>query len=163
MAKVLIKTSPKTGDPVVANEQTVLTHGKGPIETNLDLRDRIYELMKGNDLKPDDRAAIYGNLTSILGQDKAQKLMQHAYIFNTIPEYQKLPYEDKIKQLYTRGSNDPAVQEILTRTNNLGYGTGAGFRTSFSSMAQQMAGRTSTETGQASPKLAKKIMLKVSR
>lgn len=164
MAKILLKVAnkPTTGDPEITTSE-VYNKGKGPIENNMDIRDRIYELVgKGNTLNPDEKAGIYGGLVSSLGMDKAQKLMQHAYIFNTRPEYQKLPIEDRIKQFYTRGSNDPDVQQILTNTNNLGYGTGAGYRTSFSQIAQELSGRIPA-VSQTNPQLAKKILLKIKK
>lgn len=134
-----------------------------PVKADFDLRDRLAELVtKGNVLSPDDKAAIYGSLVSSLGKDKAAKVMNHAYIFNTRPEVQKLPLEEKIKSFYTVGSSDPDVMDVMGRTKNLGYGVGPGFRDSVSDInkATQSGG---TATGTVNPEVARKIMVKIGR
>ena len=148
-SKTMLRVAPTTGDPVKGSsdikESTFISPGRTTIDNDLDLRDRLMELVgKGNVLNPEDKAGIYGNLTRLVGNDAAQKLMNHAYIFNTRPDVQNLKPEDKINAFYTIGSNDPHVQGIIAKTKSLGYGVGPGFRTSQSQINQQVAGRTPT-------------------
>jgi hypothetical protein len=143
MAKKVVFKMPPTGDPVKGVEKTeVFTPGRGPIESNFDLRDRIYELIGSkNQLDEESRKSLYGNLISLVGPDKAQKLLVQTHLFNKHPEYGNLPVEDRIQQFYNIGSNDPDVKDILDRTRNLSYGLKHGFRTSISHINQLMAGR----------------------
>lgn len=161
--KVLLKIA---GDPVKGDmdgEKVLLSKNKPQIDLNVDLRDRLAELVgKGNALGSEDKAAIYGNLKRLLGDAKAQKVMNHAFIFNSRPDVQKLPIEEKLKSFYTVGSSDPDVMETITRTKNLGYGVLPGFRGSSSQINQVLSGRMpAQETVQVSPELQKKVMLKI--
>lgn len=169
MAKVTLKVAkPTTGDPVspgTTKESMLLTTSKPVTDQKFDLRDRLAELVgKGNTLAPDDKAAIYGNLVTMLGKDKAQKVMNHAFIFNSRPDVQKLGLEDKLKSFYTIGSNDPEVMEVIGKTKNLGYGVVPGFRSSSSDANQQLQGRT-TPVVSAAPveEIKKKVMLRVGK
>lgn len=166
----MLRIDPPAGDPTKpsgADENVIYTKGKTTLDKGFDLRDRIYELVGSNNaMSPTAREAIYSNLVSSIGQDKARKLMEHAYIFNSKPDYQKLPIEERIKHFYNIGSNDPDVQQMITSTKNLGYGTGQGFRTSDSQMNQVLAGRIPATDGSAlaiTPEIPKKVMLKINK
>lgn len=168
MAKVLVKVSPKTGDPAVpkvGEEKLMYSPSRSKAALDFDIRDRISELVgKGNALMPDDKAAIYSNLTDVLGQEKARKIMDHAYLFNSRPDVQGLPVEEKIKSFYTIGSNDPSVQELIQKTKALGYGPVQGFRTSHSTGNQQLTGAIPVVAAtDASPEVKKKVMIKVKK
>jgi hypothetical protein len=164
--KVLLKVSPPAGDPVkgTTSEGMLLTP-HNPIAQDLDIRDRLAELVgKGNALHPDDKKAIYGALASQLGQEKAMKVMNHAYLFNQRPDVVKLPLEDKLRAFYTIGSNDPDVNMAINRSKSLGYGALAGFRNSSSGINQQLTGSVAAVTPTAmEPEVQKKVMLKVSK
>ena len=164
MAKVLLKV----GDPAPASdggEKAILSTNKPVIDKSFDLRDRLAELVgKGNVLSTDDKAAIYGSLVGLLGKDKAQKVMNHAYIFNSRPDVQKLPLEEKIKSFYTVGSNDPDVMEVIGKTKSLGYGVVPGFRESSSDINQQLSGRVPVvASSSVSPEIQKKVMLRIGK
>lgn len=163
MATIKLKVSPKIGNPTVGD--VMIPAGKTQTDADLDLRDRLAELVtKGNTLSPDDKAAIYGGLTSMLGKDKAQKIMTHAYIFNARPEIQKLGLDDKLRSFYTVGSNDPDVQAVLGKTKNLGYGVVPGFNRSSSSLNQEIQGQIQPQTITAlNPEVQKKVLLRVSK
>lgn len=165
--KIMLKVAPTTGDPIKSGdvqESSYLTHGRTTIDRDLDLRDRLMELVgKGNVLKPDDKAGIYGNLTRLVGNDAAQKLMNHAYIFNTRPDVQNLKPEEKINAFYTIGSGDPYVQGVIAKTKSLGYGVGPGFRTSQSQINQQLAGKTPTTAMTQPTEQQRKIMIQVKK
>jgi hypothetical protein len=164
MAKVMLRvkadpTKPKT------DEDVVIPAGKTKIDQDFDLRDRLSELaIRGNSLSPDDKTAMFGYLTANLGKDKAMKLMNHAYIFNSRPEVQRLTPEEKIKSFYTIGSSDPDIMEVIGKTKNLGYGVMPGFRGSISDLNQAaQGGNVNQRTQPVSPEVTRRIMLKTSR
>ena len=155
MAKVLLKMAkPSTSDPKV------------PVRTDFDLRDRLSELVgRGNTLNPDDKAAIYGNLVANLGKEKAQKVMNHAYIFNQRPDILNLPLEDKLKAFYTIGSNDADVNALIAKSKTLGQGVVPGFRQSSSDINQQLSGQVpaTATTVAVSPEIQRRVMLQVKK
>ena len=164
MAKVKLKVGdPKK--PMPAKSNVALAGNRPNVDLGFDLRDRLSELVtKGNALSPEDKTAVYGSLVGMLGKDRAQKVMNHAYIFNTRPEVQRLPLEEKLKSFYTVGSNDPEVMEIIGRTKNLGYGVAPGFRESTSDINQQTLDRNrSAAVGVSTPEIQRKIRLRVNR
>jgi hypothetical protein len=168
MAKVLLKVSPKTGDPAapkIGEEKQLYSPARSQAQLDFDVRDRISELVgKGNALLPDDKMAIYSNLTSILGKDKAQKVMEQAYLFNSRPEVQKLPLEEKIKSFYTVGSNDPGIQEVIQKSKSLGYGPIQGMRSSHSIGNQVLTGGMPLASSTVvTPEIKKRVVLKVSK
>jgi len=169
MAKTIrIKVSPKTGEPGSKVGDTVVTPSKGKYDEQLDIRDHLAELVgKGNALSPDDKAAIYGSLTAKLGQDRASKIMSHAYLFNQRPDIVKLPLEDKIRAFYTIGSNDQDVNSVINQSKSLGYGVLPGFRQSSSALNQQLSGQTpvvvTAPDATVNPEAQRKIMVRVNK
>lgn len=167
--KIVLKIGdPKTGDPVKGSgevkQSTYVSPGRTTIDTDLDLRDRLTELVgKGNELNPDEKAGIYGDLRMLVGEDKAKKLMTHAYIFNTRSDVNGLKPEDKLNAFYSIGSNDPYVKDVISRTKSLGYGVGPGFRTSQSRINQVLAGRVPPELQTIPTDTQNKIMLSVKK
>jgi hypothetical protein len=147
MAKILLKT-PKTVDPVKKIGDTVIPASKGKIDQEFDVRDRLAELVgKGNALSPDEKAAIYGDLTSLLGKERAQKVLNHAFIFNSRPDVQRLPLEQKLQSFYAIGSNDPEVDSLIKKSKTLGYGAVPGFRQSSSAINQVLNGQIPLTAG----------------
>lgn len=156
MAKsIKLKISPASGTPTI------------PVKGDFDIRDHLAALVgKGNTLNPDDKAAIYGSLTAALGQDKAQKVMSHAYLFNNRPDVVKLPLEDKIRAFYTIGSNDPDVNAVISKSKTLGYGPIPGFRQSANALNQELSGQIQPVAAAAAtvnPEVQKKIMLRLNK
>lgn len=150
--KVLVKVAPKGSDPKV------------PVRVDFDIRDRLAELVgRGNSISPDDKAAIYGNLVSSLGRERADKVMNHAYIFNQRGDVQGLPLEEKLRSFYTIGSNDPDVGSIISKSKTLGYGAVPGFRESVSDINQQLLGRNTSAVGAIDPEIKKRIMVRVNK
>lgn len=128
MAKAVVKVT-KSGDPKV------------PVKTDFDIRDKLAELVgSGNALSPDNKAAIYGSLVASLGKDKANKLMDHAFIFNSRSDLKSLPLEDKLRRFYDIGSSDPDISNIITKSKSLGYGILPGLRQSSSALNQELTG-----------------------
>lgn len=129
MAKVVLKVS-KSGDPKV------------PVKTDFDIRDKLAELVgSGNALSPDNKMAIYGSLVASLGKEKATKIMDHAYIFNSRNDLKSLPLEDKLRRFYDIGSSDPEISDVLGKSKSLGYGILPGLRQSSSALNQEITGR----------------------
>lgn len=150
MAKVTVKVA-KSGDPKV------------PGTKDFDVRDKLADLViRGNSIVPDEKKAIYSSLITALGEDKARKIMDHAYIFNTRPEVQGLPLEQRLNSFYTIGSNDPDVMDVLTRSKSLGYGILPGMRNSSSSLQQEATGRVRpVDVISDNPELRRKVMIQV--
>lgn len=164
MAKVLLKVSPKTGDPKKVGDTVIPASNKGAIDQQFDIRDRLAQLVgSGNALNPDDKAAIYGDLVASIGKEKAQKVMNHAFIFNARPDMQKLPLEQKLRSFYTIGSNDPDVDVLIKKSGSLGYGAVPGFRESSSLANQILSGRSKPVATDApmNTDLQRRIMLKI--
>jgi hypothetical protein len=166
MAKVLLKVAPKAGDPTKPTTvgDVIIPANRGKYDQDFDLRDKLSELaVRGNSLNPDDKAAIYGYLTSNLGKDRAMKLMNHAYIFNSRPDVQRLSPEERLKSFYTIGSTDPEIMEVIGRTKNLGYGILPGYRESVSDLNQatQRGGVAVPVSQTVNPEVRRKVMLQV--
>lgn len=161
MAKVTVRVKADPTKPKTVGD-VLIPAGKTKTDQDFDLRDKLSELaVRGNSLSPDDKAAIYGALTANLGKDRAMKLMNHAYIFNTRPDVQKLSPEEKLKSFYTIGSSDPEVMEVMGRTKNLGYGILPGFRNSVSVLNQSIQGNNPVQTQQTvNPEVTRRIILK---
>jgi hypothetical protein len=161
--KVMIKIAPPSGDPNKPVDNNMILTANDPTRTGFDLRDKLAELVgKGNNLSADDKMAIYGGLTTMLGKDKAAKVMNHAYLFNSRPDVQKLGMEDKLRSFYTVGSNDPDVHAIIEKSKNLGYGVVPGFRQSSSAINQVLSGQTPATAGASlDPEVQRKVMLQV--
>lgn len=164
--KIMLRIAPSSGDPVKGTggmDQNVLySPGKSNAERSFDLQDRIMELIStNNQLKPDDKKAIYSSLQTTLGPEKANKLMNHVYIFNTRPDMQKMPLEDKIKAFYQLGSNDPDIQGYIDKTKSLGYGPQSQFRGSISAINSELSGRNPVVQVVQPSENQKKIMLSV--
>jgi len=165
MAKVYLKVAKSDPAKPAPKKEIAVSSGKTVIDADLDLRDKLAELaVRGNALSPDDKAAVYGALTSSLGKERAQKLMTHAYLFNSRPDMQGMSPEEKLKSFYTIGSNDPDVQEVIGRTKNLGYGILPGFRGSISDINKDVQkGVYGQNIGVVSPEVQKRVMLKIGR
>jgi hypothetical protein len=163
--KIMLKVA--TGDPVkggTSEEKMILSPTRSKAALDFDIRDRLSELVgKGNGLLPDDKIAIYKNLATTLGDEKARKVMDHAFLFNQRPDIQGLPVEEKIRAFYNVGSNDPEVGGLIARSKSLGYGALAGFRSSSSNLNQQLVGRAPVVTASAAPEIKKRVMLKVTK
>lgn len=166
MAKVLLRVS-KTGDPTKPQMggDVMIPAGKTKSDQDFDLRDKLSELaIRGSSLAPDDKAAIYSYLTDNLGRDKAMKLMNHAYIFNSKPDIQRLSPEEKLRSFYTIGSNDPDVMDVISRTKNLGYGVLPGFRNSVSTLNQEIQGNVpATTQTTVNPQVTRRIRLQTNK
>lgn len=167
MAKVRVKVPIATGDPVKPKMigDVVIPENRTQTDVDFDLRDTLASLaVKGNSLSADDRQALMGSLTSTLGRERAEKLLTHAYIFNSKPEIQGLSPEEKIKSFYTIGSNDPDVQAVIGRTKNLGYGVVPGFRESVSDLNQAIRrGDVGTAAVAVNPEVQRRIRLRIGK
>src|SRR4030095_16584607 len=152
--KIVRKSDPIKGDAGSA-------YKKPMIERSMDIRDRLSELIgKGSAMKPDDRNAVFADLSDMVGIDKARKIMDHAAVFNQRTDIQKLPLEDKLNAFYTIGSSDPDVNSIMSKSKSLGYGVLPGFRNSISQINQELAGRLLPSSMPLNQNAANKVILK---
>lgn len=154
----------RIGDPATPAGNNMILKANDPTKTALDVRDHLAALIAGgNNLSPDDKKAVFQGLSNALGQEQAQKVLLHAYVFNNRPDVQRLPIEEKLKTFYDIGSTDADIHNLLTKTKALGYGVVPGFRESSSGINQQLTGRVPAVVAQSQPEMQKKIMLKVSK
>lgn len=163
--KVLVKVA-TAGDPVNGDgSQNVLLSNRTPMARQLDVRDILAELVgKGAALTPKERGGIFQTLSAQMGQDKAEKIMTHAYAFNQRPDVLKLPVEEKLKAFYTIGSNDSDVNQVIAKSKTLGYGVLPGFRNSSSAINQKLSGLIPETADVAiSPGAQEKVMLRVNK
>jgi hypothetical protein len=167
MAKsIKVRIAPPTGDPIkgAVENGSLYTANQGPLKTGLDLRHRISELIaSGGVLDPDDKKSIYGDLSQMVGEPIAQKLMTHAYLFNQRPDIKKLPMEAKIQSFYDIGSNDPDVANIINKTKAMGYGVVPAFRESVSELNKEIAGKVARGSQQPLSDEQKKIIVRVQK
>lgn len=162
----MAKSTVMSSNPGGTDDSPLYSKGKTPLDESYDLQDRMMELIgKGNNLSTNDRGAIYNNLTNLVGKDKAEKIMNHIYLFNQHPDLQKLPFEDRVKAFYRIGSNDKDVQGYIDKTRNLGYGVGPNLRRSFSQINQQVLSGEPDASGstQNMGGVNKKIMIRVGK
>ena len=154
------------GDPIHKTlPETTLIKVRAPSDDTADVRDILSGLVaKGNNLHPDDKAAMLGRLNVLVGGDKARKIMDHVYIFNSRPDMLKAGQEDKLRAFYSMGSQDPDVNAVIAKSKQLGYGPVAGFNTSSSTLNQALTGAIpNTATAAVNPEVTKKIMLKIKK
>jgi len=130
-------TDPGNGD----NEKKMLLTSRNPYARKLDIRDHLATLVAGgNNLSQEDKKAVFQGLANELGQEQAQKVLLHTYMFNNRPDVQRLPIEEKLRTFYDIGSNDKGVHDLLMKTKALGYGILPGFRGSSSAINQKLSG-----------------------
>jgi hypothetical protein len=114
-------------------------------DDDADVRDMLSILVgagKGG-LKPDDQAAVISRLQTILGKDKANKLINHAAIFNERTDVKAKTAQQRISQFYDMGSRDPDVNTLINKTKQLAQGPIAGTKQSVESLMQNIdAGKT---------------------
>lgn len=163
--KIMLRVSPSSGDPKPpAVDNMMVLKANDPTKTALDVRDHLAALVAGgNNLSQDDRKAVFQGLSNALGQEQAQKVLLHAYMFNNRPDVQRLPIEEKLRTFYDMGSNDPGVHDLLAKTKALGYGVVPGFRESASAINQQLSGKIPTVAIASQPEMKKKTMLRMSK
>lgn len=163
--KVILRVASPSGDPKAPTADNMMVlKANDPTKTALDVRDHLAALVAGgNNLSQDDRKAVFQGLSNALGQEQAQKVLLHAYMFNSRPDVQRLPIEEKLRTFYDIGSNDPGMHDLLAKTKALGYGVVPGFRESASAINQQLSGKIPPIAMATQPEMQKKIMLKVSK
>ncbi len=96
----------------------------GVTDDKFDVRDILANFVgRGDrDLSNDQAKKDYHRLTAIIGEPMAQKMMAHVMIFNQRDDQKNQPFEKRLNSLYTIGSNDKDVHQLLQRTGTLGQG-----------------------------------------
>lgn len=105
---------------------------RGALDDKLDVRDILANFVgRGDrDLSNDQAKKDYHYLSSVLGAPMAQKTLNHILIFNQRNDQKNQPFEKRLNSLYTIGSQDKDVDNLLKRTSMLGTGPIAGARES---------------------------------
>ena len=87
-------------------------------------RDTIHSFIaRGDtDLKSEEAKASYRDLVNKLGAPMAGKVLAHTFDFNSRPDVQRLPFNQKISSYYSIGSNDPELGKLIDMNGRLGQG-----------------------------------------
>lgn len=104
------------------------------------------------DLSGDQAQKDYRYLGSKVGEPMARKLLTHVIIFNQRPDIQKQPFAQKLNSLYTIGSADKDVDQVLKSTKNMGVGPNAMANNSWNIDSQAATGRNTLNNALASGK-----------
>lgn len=95
-----------------------------PADDTADIRDILTDVV-GNSYKgltDDNIKAQYARLSNLVGVTQAQKLLDHALIYNQNPVNVKLPLEQRVQGFYSAGSKDQSLNTIIQNAGKLGYG-----------------------------------------
>jgi hypothetical protein len=164
--KVIVTVAPPSGDPTKNGDaREIPIANREPIARRLDVRDQLAELVgRGNSIGLKDKNGIFQALAGQFGQDKAAKIMNHAFLFNQRPDVLKLPLEDKLKSFYEIGSNDNDVNQIIAKSKSLGYGVLPGFRNSSSAINQELSGLIPSSTAAVPDSIGtKKVIIRTTK
>lgn len=109
---------------------TEIYKGKTPSDTNADIRDSLsYFAGRGlTGLSDDEARKQYSTLVNTVGRDKAQSLANSVFLHSQRPGMDKLSPEARIQSYYSTNSNNPDVQNTLTKVKALGQGVLPGFQ-----------------------------------
>lgn len=95
---------------------------KTPIDENLDIKDILTDFVgKGDKLSHADQGSLYARLKTIVGEEKATKLLQHVYIFNQSDDAKsKKNTDEKVEAFYNTTSHDKDVSDTISKIKNIG-------------------------------------------
>jgi hypothetical protein len=98
-------------------------------DTSLDISDLISYAVAGGytSFSDDSIKSNFKYLSGVIGEDKARKLFNQAFIYNQRPDSKKLTPQQKIQSFYDIGSNDPEVNKTLQSIKSQGTGVQARF------------------------------------
>lgn len=116
-----------------------------PPDDSLYIRDILSGVIgKGfTDLKSDDAKSAYAYLRTKLGYDTASKLMTHALLFNQRQDMLKASPQQKVQSFYDIGSNDPTLNNVISRAGKVSYGPIDGLFTTPDISTKDAVGRSS--------------------
>ena len=115
-----------------------------------DIRDILSGFVaKGfTDLSSDDAKHYFAALSGLVGRQTAQQLAIHIFLFNQRPDTVSKPPEEKVRQFYSIGSNDPHVDNVIKGAGAFGEGPIVGLRQSHDVLSMQATNRKiSTKEG----------------
>lgn len=152
------------GDKPVAKSEVARGKARTGDDDTADIRDIINSFIGkgGIGMKDDTSRADYARLQTLLGPEKAQKLMESVFIHNQRSATE--PLEKRIQTFYDVGSNNQEVDAIIKKTKQLGYGPlVGGLRESSKATLQQLTGRMPASTIAAvdNRDLQNKLMLRL--
>jgi hypothetical protein len=129
------------GEKPVVEEARTTGKSRTSLDDTADVRDILNSIIgRGiTGLQDDNSRSDAMRLRTLLGADKANKLLTSMFIHNQ--RSASLPMEKRIQTFYDVGSNDKDVADIITNTKSFGYGPLVGFRDSSKQTNQQLSGR----------------------
>lgn len=156
-----------TGDKPTAQAANTTGKARTSADTTADIRDIVNAFIGkgGVGMKDESSRNDYARLRALLGDAKAQKLMESVFIHNQ--RNAAVPMEKRIQTFYDVGSNDAGVNELIAGMKNLGYGPlVGGFRESSKRTNQILTGRIPADiatTASDNSDLQQKIMLRLNK
>ena len=98
-------------------------------DTSLDISDLISHAVAGvyTSFSDDSIKSNFKYLSQVIGEDKARKLFNQAFIYNQRPDAKGKTAQQKLQSFYDIGSNDPEVNKTLQSIKNQGAGVQARF------------------------------------
>jgi hypothetical protein len=105
------------------------TQNRTPGDTSLDISDLISHAVAGGytSFSDDSIRSNFKYLSGVIGEEKARKLFNQAFIYNQRPDAKQKTPQQKIQSFYDIGSNDPEVNKTLESIKNQGAGVQARF------------------------------------
>lgn len=113
------------------------------LDDTADVRDLLSAVVGAgkNGLAQDDQAAIFSRLRVLLGQSTADKLINHAFIFNQRNDVMGKTPEQRITQFYDMGSRDQELNSIISKTKQFAQGPVAGSRETSEFLNSKLQGK----------------------
>lgn len=117
-----------TGHVDLGSDPDKQFQNRGGLDNAADIRDLLSGLVAAGKtgLQPSDRAAVYAHLSTLLGKEQSQKLINHVLVFNERPDVVGKNTDQLLTQFYDMGSRDDSVNKIIQSTKNLGQGVVSG-------------------------------------
>lgn len=115
-----------------------------PLDDTADVRDSLALIVGGgyNAISDDSIKAHVKRLQGLLGAPVAQKLVNHALLFNQREDIRGKSVKDRVDAFYNIPSGDEEVGGLLRKVKGFGYGTRAGLNDSLDADVQDVvAGR----------------------
>jgi|HubBroStandDraft_4_1064222.scaffolds.fasta_scaffold255443_2 hypothetical protein len=137
------------GDPDIT-KTTGPAHHKTVLDDRADIGDSLANIItKGyKGFTDDDIRADYGRITQILGKEKAQNLIEHAFEFNNRNDVQGRGAADRLNRFYSTDSGNKDTDQIKSELKTFAEGPLSRLNQSSNLGNQKAAG---TEVASAGP------------
>lgn len=133
-----------TGDPryPLPGSKVAAKPKYGQADNTADIRDSITNLVgSGYTAMNDDNArANYARLSNLVGQDKARKILDRIFLFNS-RQQPNMNARDRVSQFYDSSVSNPDIEPIIKQAKTFGYGPLSGLNSSPDVVNMQLSGR----------------------